>query len=84
MNLVRGDLLPPNWFKVAQKPHRLTGASQDLITGGQLEANVKIRINGFDYNTDQPVELDMPIQCFHVKIKHDMIISYNWLVENQV
>ena len=84
VNLMRGDLIPASCFLVSQQPHRLKAANQNLLLGGQLEANVKLRINGIDYDTDRPVELDIPIKCHNVKISHDIMLSYSWLVANRM
>ena len=80
VNLMRPNLLPPTCFTTSKTPARLRTANQSLMVGGHLEANVKLKFEGLDWDSEEPVSLELPFKRHNADMGHEILISYPWLV----
>ena len=84
VNLLRKGLVPPEYFKLSDKPKKFVAANQLEMEGGQVEFLCDLLIKCQDMDIGQPCIFECPTIFYNADIAVDAILSYEWLVKNKV
>ena len=76
--LIRGNLVPEEFYQPAVRPLRLWAANKQLIKGGQDEVLLTLVVEGSQVTTAKAVELRLPTWFYVADIQEDIILSYEW------
>ena len=80
--LIKKDLVDKEFLQPAKYPISLGAANSTLLTGGKFDVLVELGIQSVEVNENKPIEIRRPMLAYEAHMKHDIILSYSWLAEN--
>lgn len=84
VNLVRSNLVPPEFLKMAKDPVRLLAANNSVLFGGDKTVEIELHFQEEREGILSSNPLCFRAEFYVAEIDVDMILSYPWLRQNQV
>ena len=82
VNLVNRNLIAPHLFQPSPRPVRLGAANSTRLCGGSQEVATILSMPALDVESKRKLDFRLPFVAYDADIKHDVIISFSWLVDN--
>ena len=84
VNLVRSGLISGHLFQGATKIVRLVTASGTVLPGGERTVDLQLKFSSVEEPGVRSRTFVYPTTFYEAAIKVDAILSYPWLLENEV
>ena len=84
VNLIKRSLVDSRFFSPSAHPVRLGAANSTRLDGGTQEVSLRLNMEALEISRRTTINLSVPMFAYDADIKHDMIISFGWLVEHDV
>ena len=82
INLIRRNLLSPEYLQPLDKPITLTAANAGQLAGGDQKAEGVLHFRGIEVDTGRKQELRCTVSMVEADITIDAILSYGWMAEH--
>ena len=82
---MRQGIIPEHLLTPLEHPWKLSAANGQRLSGGDKEAHLILKLDGFDVDTKNPHTLKIPTNFLVADLgKLDAIVSYDWLAQNDL